>query len=489
MATKAQKSFRLLFFIGGFLLLCLFFSLRQEKPHPLTEIPDITEEKDVTLIRELPDPTVAAHTPRSKVEAATEVLIKDIVEQDEGKLRLPLMSVVPGGFVEGSQLLLKGVFRGQELVVELFAKVDTALFHLNVRPAHNCLMLNTYEGGAWGTETRIEGISLVDGEKFEVTVTYQNAEFTTFINGVQQGKLPSRTRQPPENIARVSVWCRGGGDACASVSQLELKGVPASKPPKAKPKPADHTVLFIAVMSSPENREKRDGIRKAWFQDVDIERGLVKAAFFLGRATEPEMNDKLAKEAEELGDIIFVDMDEAYYSIIRKTAGIMSYTAHNVKSDFVMKCDDDTYVRVDRVLGLLANQSPENLYMGLISGRATPIRNPDSKWYVPPKLYPGSFYPPFAHGPGYIVSHDLAVLFDQDLKEEKLFMFFLEDVGVGIWVDRAIEVHKRPVKIVNNPMFLTGGCQTDAIIGHYLGPSTMMCMWGKYEEGNQNFCC
>jgi len=265
--------------------------------------------------------------------------------------------------------------------------------------------------------------------------------------------------------------------------------VPALRPPKAKPKPADHTALFIGVMSSPENRKKRDGIRNSWFQDVDIERGLVKASFFVGRAAEQEMNENMVQEAEEHGDIIFVDMDEAYRSIFNKTAGIMSYAARNVKSDFVMKCDDDTYVRVDRVLGLLANQPPENLYMGIINERGVPFRDVDNKGHVSLQEFPGDFFPPFAHGPGYIVSHDLTELFDQDLTEEKFHFFPLEDVGFGLWIDRAIEVHKRPVKIVNNPMFLTGGCQTDAIIGHYLGPSTMMCMWEKYNQGNPNFCC
>ena len=93
--------------------------------------------------------------------------------------------------------------------MELLAKMDTALFHLNVRPAEKCLMLNTYKGGSWARKYESKRF-LSDDEKFVLTVTYQGDEFVTLINGVLQGKLPSRTRQPPENIARVSVWCRSG---------------------------------------------------------------------------------------------------------------------------------------------------------------------------------------------------------------------------------------------------------------------------------------
>lgn len=100
-----------------------------------------------------------------------------------------------------------------------------------------------------------------------------------------------------------------------------------------------------------------------------------------------------------------------------------------------MKTDDDAFVRVDEVLASLnsANATHGLLY-GLINTDARPHRSPDSKWYISPEVtffiatirissiqmsffsknsvilkeWPESSYPPWAHGPGYVVSYDIA---------------------------------------------------------------------------------
>jgi hypothetical protein len=54
-----------------------------------------------------------------------------------------------------------------------------------------------------------------------------------------------------------------------------------------------------------------------------------------------------------------------------------------VSAKFVMKTDDDAFVRVDIVLASLKriNVSHGLLY-GLINSDSQPHRNPDSKWYI-----------------------------------------------------------------------------------------------------------
>lgn len=50
---------------------------------------------------------------------------------------------------------------------------------------------------------------------------------------------------------------------------------------------------------------------------------------------------------------------------------------------FIMKTDDDAFVRVDEILlSLSMTNNTRGLIYGLINSDSQPIRNPDSKWYI-----------------------------------------------------------------------------------------------------------
>lgn len=54
-----------------------------------------------------------------------------------------------------------------------------------------------------------------------------------------------------------------------------------------------------------------------------------------------------------------------------------------VSAKFVMKTDDDAFVRVDEVLASLKRINvAQGLLYGLINSNSRPHRNPDSKWYI-----------------------------------------------------------------------------------------------------------
>lgn len=114
-----------------------------------------------------------------------------------------------------------------------------------------------------------------------------------------------------------------------------------------------------------------------------------------------------------------------------------------------MKTDDDAFVRVDEVLlSLSMINNTRGLIYGLINSDSQPIRNPDSKWYISYEVptqpnmamyanrlisdsvnevstkkkqeWPEEKYPPWAHGPGYIVSRDIAESVGKLFKEGNL---------------------------------------------------------------------
>ncbi len=49
---------------------------------------------------------------------------------------------------------------------------------------------------------------------------------------------------------------------------------------------------------------------------------------------------------------------------------------------YIMKTDDDAFVRIDEVLSSLKGKASNGLLYGLISFESEPHRDKDSKWYI-----------------------------------------------------------------------------------------------------------
>ena len=63
--------------------------------------------------------------------------------------------------------------------------------------------------------------------------------------------------------------------------------------------------------------------------------------------------------------------------------------------------DDDSYVRVDAILKVVARMPRESAMLGYIeSPGGIPHRDKANHWYVSEEDWPGAKYPPWAHGAG-----------------------------------------------------------------------------------------
>ena len=223
--------------------------------------------------------------------------------------------------------------------------------------------------------------------------------------------------------------------------------------------------LFIGVLSSPGNVARRDAIRDTWAGDLPMN---VRYMFFIGHGG----GEEVYREAVRHGDIHFVREREGYFNITYKTMEIVStYSAR-----YVMKCDDDTYVRVGRIMARLYQGTPEHWLWGHVS-KGAPVHR-SGKWPMPRDQWAPSTYPPFAHGPGYVLSAPLALWMDAHPLPRYIQ---LEDVAVGIWVDRAREAGVDVA--IESGNFPTGGCHEDANIVHYVTPEKMRKYHAKWGCG------
>ncbi|XP_022740004.1 beta-1,3-galactosyltransferase GALT1-like isoform X2 [Durio zibethinus] len=256
--------------------------------------------------------------------------------------------------------------------------------------------------------------------------------------------------------------------------------------PSAPYQPLD---LFIGVFSTANNFKRRMAVRRTWMQYPAVKSGAVAVRFFVGLHKNQIVNEELWNEINTYGDIQLMPFVDYYGLITWKTVAICIFGTQAVSAKHVMKTDDDAFVRVDEVLASISKENVNHgLLYGLINYDAQPHRNTDSKWYISPEEYPGSTYPPWAHGPGYVVSHDIAKAVYTMHKEGRLRMFKLEDVAMGIWI---LDMKREGLKVhyINEGRVHIEGCKDGYVVAHYQSPRDLLCLWQKLQEERVAKCC
>ncbi|XVF14274.1 hypothetical protein REPUB_Repub09cG0044600 [Reevesia pubescens] len=247
--------------------------------------------------------------------------------------------------------------------------------------------------------------------------------------------------------------------------------------------------LFIGVFSTANNFKRRMAVRRSWMQYPAVKSGAVAVRFFVGLHKNQIVNEELWSEINTYGDIELMPFVDYYGLITWKTVAICIFGTEAVSAKYVMKTDDDAFVRVDEVLASINKENVNHgLLYGLITYDAQPHRNADSKWYISPEEYPGKTYPPWAHGPGYVVSNDIAKAVYTKHKEGRLQMFKLEDVAMGIWIS---EMKKEGLKAyyINEKRVYSDGCKDGYVVAHYQSPRDLLCLWQKLQEESVAKCC
>ncbi|KAL3819343.1 hypothetical protein ACJIZ3_005248 [Penstemon smallii] len=255
---------------------------------------------------------------------------------------------------------------------------------------------------------------------------------------------------------------------------------------KAPPIPDRPVELFIGILSAGNHFAERMAVRKSWMQHKLIQSSKVVARFFVALHGRKEVNVEVKKEAEFFGDIVILPYMDNYDLVVLKTVAICEYGVRTLSANYIMKGDDDTFVRVDAIINE-AKKIPENrsLYIGNINYYHKPLRS--GKWAVTHEEWPEEAYPPYANGPGYIISSDIANFILSDFEKHKLRLFKMEDVSMGMWVEKVNST--RPVEYVHSLKFCQFGCIEDYITAHYQSPRQMICLWNKLRQYEKPVCC
>ncbi|KAF9679375.1 hypothetical protein SADUNF_Sadunf06G0008600 [Salix dunnii] len=310
---------------------------------------------------------------------------------------------------------------------------------------------------------------------------------------------------------------------------------------KAQPLPKSPVQLFIGILSATNHFAERMAVRKTWMQSSVIKSSNVVARFFVALNPRKEVNAVLKREAAYFGDIVILPFMDRYELVVLKTIAICEFGVQNVSAAYIMKCDDDTFVRVDTVLKEIDRTSPyKSLYMGNLNLLHRPLRN--GKWAVtfevslptaPARVvqpyvllftlfphnvltafdiswnrmdvgqgtssrhrmeldslnsdeWPEEVYPPYANGPGYVISTDIAKFVIAQNGKRSLRLFKMEDVSMGMWVEQFNS--STPVQYSHNWKFCQYGCLENYYTAHYQSPRQMICLWDKLARGRAQCC-
>ncbi|XP_057537318.1 hydroxyproline O-galactosyltransferase GALT2 isoform X1 [Amaranthus tricolor] len=243
--------------------------------------------------------------------------------------------------------------------------------------------------------------------------------------------------------------------------------------------------LFVGVLSATNHFAERMAVRKTWMQSLEINSSKVAVRFFVALSQRKEVNAILKKEAAYFGDIVILPFLDRYELVVLKTIAICEYGVQNVTAEYIMKCDDDTFVRFNTVLQQIQAFSPEkSLYMGNLNLLHRPLRR--GKWAVTYEEWPEEVYPPYANGPAYIISSDIARFIGDQHTNQRLKLFKMEDVSMGMWVQQFNS--SRRVQYSHNWKFCQYGCMQGYYTAHYQSPRQMLCLWDNLAKGRPNCC-
>lgn len=257
------------------------------------------------------------------------------------------------------------------------------------------------------------------------------------------------------------------------------------------------TFLVLLIPVEPHNSEARDAIRKTWGNE-SVTEGVVRL-FLLGvknTTRNPGMREiqqrALWAESQQHRDMIQQDYVDSYYNLTIKTLMGMHWVSRYCPgAKYVMKADSDMFVNTEYLIQKLlkANIPREMYFTGYLMRGYKPNRNKDSKWYMPPELYPSGSYPTFCSGTGYVFSGDMAKrIYATSLGIRRLH---LEDVYVGLCLSKLnIEPMLPPNEFLFNHWKVSySSCKYSQLItSHEFRPSELLKYWQHLQKNKDRAC-
>ncbi|XP_054904650.1 UDP-GlcNAc:betaGal beta-1,3-N-acetylglucosaminyltransferase 7, like [Poeciliopsis prolifica] len=265
---------------------------------------------------------------------------------------------------------------------------------------------------------------------------------------------------------------------------------------------ADGQVHLIMVIKSViEQHDRREAVRKTWGREGTVNGKKIKTLFLLGTPTTGKDTKNLQKlieyEDQIYQDILQWDFMDTFFNLTLKEVNFLKwFNIYCPGVQFIFKGDDDVFVNTYNLLEFIGFKVEEgkdaDLFVGDTISKATPIRNRQSKYYIPKELYDKP-YPPYVGGGGFVMSSHLARRLLT--ASEGVELYPIDDVFLGMCLKRlnvAPEFHsgfrtfgiaRQKVSSMNRePCFYKS-----LIVVHKLSAQELLRMWSTVH--NKDLVC
>ena len=226
--------------------------------------------------------------------------------------------------------------------------------------------------------------------------------------------------------------------------------------------PSRNLHLVILILSSPGGVIRRNAIRGTWLHNYHSGMLKVTSRFLIGTNTLlKEKIGNLTVEQNQFGDLLLLpDLKDSYSNLSRKVLRGLEWAYKTETFDFLVKTDDDSYVRIDQVAKNLQQMNcNERLYWGFFMGHAHP--EPTGKW-AEHNWFNCPHYLPYAMGGGYVISSRVVSMMMRF--SHRLKLYNNEDVTVGSWLAPLNLVRQHDIRF--DVESLSHGCNNHYIITH-----------------------
>jgi len=248
--------------------------------------------------------------------------------------------------------------------------------------------------------------------------------------------------------------------------------------------------LMVLVMSAPANSEVRDVIRKTWLS-VPKKDHSFEALFVLGKS---DLNStelqKIEIEKKRHDDILILPLFDSYETLTNKVLESIVFVQTRYRFNFLLKCDDDSFVDIVKVVqelqvgghfgqeeglekaehGWRPGKPSPSLYWGFFDGRAyvrTTGKFPDPKYKLCDR------YIPYALGGGYVLGRALVDFITTNANQ--LEQFFSEDASVGAWLAGTNAVRRHDTRF--DTQWKSRGCSNTYLVTHKQTAEDMEEKW------------
>lgn len=162
---------------------------------------------------------------------------------------------------------------------------------------------------------------------------------------------------------------------------------------------------------------------------------------------------EINKEQQSNNDLLLLhDVYDSYSNLTNKVLRSVEAVMNQLSFDYILKADDDTYVKLDylinellsydrkliRNFGQYKNNPIPQLYWGFFNGRAQ-IKT-RGQWREP-NFYLCDRYLPYALGGGYIFSRGIAQFIESNSRQ--LSTYVSEDISFGTWISALRNIYRR----------------------------------------------